>query len=171
MMNLDNKYLLTFCQVSLCAFLKRIAIYKLSLHFINWHISNTIFINSCLTRRTQYRNLLAILPLAFCRMPVSKLLQNFFFFESLSCVWLFVNPWTILPWNSPGPNTGVGTLSLLQGIFPTQELNRDLLNCRWILYQLSYQGSPITELRDINFDFSMEHQSERYSPPSNPWSI
>ena len=39
-------------------------------------------------------------------------------------------------------NTGVGGLSLLQRIFPIQELNRDLLHCRWILYQLSYQGSP-----------------------------
>ena len=35
-------------------------------------------------------------------------------------------------------NTGVGSLSLLQGIFPTQELNQGLLLCRWILYQLSY---------------------------------
>ena len=39
-------------------------------------------------------------------------------------------------------NTGVGSLSLLQRIFPTQELNRGLLHCSWILYQLSYQGSP-----------------------------
>ena len=39
-------------------------------------------------------------------------------------------------------NTGVGSLSLLQGIFPTQEWNQGLLHCRWILYQLSYQGSP-----------------------------
>ena len=46
------------------------------------------------------------------------------------------------PWNSPGRNTGVGSLSLLQGIFPTQELKWGLLNCRWILYQLSYEGSP-----------------------------
>ena len=46
------------------------------------------------------------------------------------------------PWNSPGQNTEVGSLSLLQQIFPTQELNRGLLHCRWILYQLSYQGSP-----------------------------
>ena len=43
------------------------------------------------------------------------------------------------PWNS-GQNTGVGSRSLLQGIFPTQRLNRGLLHCRWILYQLSYQG-------------------------------
>ena len=46
------------------------------------------------------------------------------------------------PWNSPGQNTGVDSLSLLQGIFPTQESNWDLLNCRRILYQLSYQESP-----------------------------
>ena len=41
-------------------------------------------------------------------------------------------------------NTGVGSLSLLQGIFPTQKSNQALLCCRWILYQLSYQGSPWT---------------------------
>ena len=45
-------------------------------------------------------------------------------------------------WDSPGKNTGVGSLSLLQGNFLTQESNQDLLHCRWILYQLSYQGSP-----------------------------
>ena len=42
-----------------------------------------------------------------------------------------------------GQNTGVGSLSLLQGIFWTQELNQGLLHCTWILYQLSYQGSLI----------------------------
>ena len=45
------------------------------------------------------------------------------------------------PWNSPGQNTGVGSLSLLQGIFPTQGLNPGLLGCRWILYQLSHKES------------------------------
>ena len=40
------------------------------------------------------------------------------------------------PWNSPGQNTGVGSLSLLQGIFPTQGLNPGLSHCRGILYQL-----------------------------------
>ena len=39
-------------------------------------------------------------------------------------------------------NTGVGSLSLLQWIFLTQESNWGLLHCRWILYQLNYQGSP-----------------------------
>ena len=46
------------------------------------------------------------------------------------------------PWNSPGQNTEVGILSLLQGIFPTQESNRGLLYYKQILSQLSYQGSP-----------------------------
>ena len=45
------------------------------------------------------------------------------------------------PWNSPGQNTGVGSLSLVQWIFPTQESNWGLQHCRQILYQLSYQGS------------------------------
>ena len=47
-----------------------------------------------------------------------------------------------LPFGPPGKpkNTGVGSLSLLKGIFPNRELNRDLLHCRWILYQLSSRG-------------------------------
>ena len=40
--------------------------------------------------------------------------------------------------SSPGQNTGVGSLSLLQGLFPTQGLNPGLLHCRWILYQMSH---------------------------------
>ena len=46
------------------------------------------------------------------------------------------------PWNSPGQITGVGSLSLLQGIFPTQGSNPGLPHCRQILYQLSHKGSP-----------------------------
>ena len=45
------------------------------------------------------------------------------------------------PWNSSGQNTGVGSLSLLQGNFPTQGSNPGLPHCRQILYQLSHQGS------------------------------
>ena len=45
-------------------------------------------------------------------------------------------------WNSPGQNTGVGSLSLLQEIFPTQESYPGLPHCRQILYQLSHQGRP-----------------------------
>ena len=53
----------------------------------------------------------------------------------------FVTPWTI-PWNSPGQNTGVGSLSLLQGIFPTQGSNPDLPHCRWNSLPAEPQGKP-----------------------------
>ena len=46
------------------------------------------------------------------------------------------------PWNSPGQHTGVGSLSLLQGIFPTQGSNPGLPHCCWVLYQLRHKGSP-----------------------------
>ena len=46
------------------------------------------------------------------------------------------------PWNSLVQNTGVGSLSPLQGIFPTQGSNPGLPHCRLILYQLSHKGSP-----------------------------
>ena len=51
--------------------------------------------------------------------------------------------WKLLgPWNSPGRNAGVGSLSLLEGIFPTQGLNPGLPHGRQIFYHLSHQGSP-----------------------------
>ena len=46
------------------------------------------------------------------------------------------------PWHSPGQNTRVGSLSLLQGIFPTQGSNPGLPHCGQILYQLSHRASP-----------------------------
>ena len=46
------------------------------------------------------------------------------------------------PWNSPGQNTGVGSLALLQGIFPTQGSIPGLPHRRQFLYQLSHKGSP-----------------------------
>ena len=102
--------------------------------------------------------------------------------KALSRVRLFATPWLYSPWNSPGQNsgvgslfpspgdlpnpgikprsptlqadslpaepqgkpqnTGVGSISLLQGIFSTQESNWALLHCREILYQLSHGGRP-----------------------------
>ena len=62
--------------------------------------------------------------------------------KSFSLVQLF-GPYELYsPWNSPGQNTGVDSLSLLQGIFPTQGSNPGLPHCRQILYQLSHKGSP-----------------------------
>ena len=56
-------------------------------------------------------------------------------------------------WNSPAQNTGVGSLSLLQRIFPTQGSNPGLLHWRRILYQLSHKGSPRI-LEWVAFPFS-----------------
>ena len=57
------------------------------------------------------------------------------------------------PWNSPGQNTGVGSISLLQGIFPTQGSNPGLPHCWQILYQLSHKGSPLI-LEWVAYPFS-----------------
>ena len=61
---------------------------------------------------------------------------------------LFVTPWTVAhrflcPWNSPGKNTGAGSHSFLQGIFPTQRLNPGLLHCKQILYPSKPSGKPV----------------------------
>ena len=61
--------------------------------------------------------------------------------HSVVCNSLWPHP-LYSPQNSPGQNTGVNTLSLLQGIFPTQGLNPGLPRCRRILYQLTPKGSP-----------------------------
>ena len=65
------------------------------------------------------------------------------------------------PWNSPGQKTGVGSLSLVQGIFPTPGWNPGLPHCRQILYQLSHQGSPRI-LKWVAYPFS-----RRSSQPTN----
>jgi len=57
------------------------------------------------------------------------------------------------PWNFPGQNTGVGSPSLLQGIFSTQGLNPGFSHCRWILYQQSHKGSPRI-LEWVTYSFS-----------------
>ena len=51
-------------------------------------------------------------------------------------------PGFLFPRDSPNKNTGVGSHSLLQEIFPTQRENPGLPHCKWVLYQLSYQGRP-----------------------------
>ena len=72
------------------------------------------------------------------------------------------DPLVYSPWNSPGQNTGVGSHSLLQGIFPTQGSNPGLPHFRKILYQLSprtlYQGS-LRILQWVAYPFSRSSQS------------
>ena len=83
--------------------------------------------------------------------------------KSLSCVQLFVTPWTeertrlrlFRPWDFPGKNTGVGCHFLLQEIFLTQGLNSGLPHCRHTLYHLSHQGSPKKSER--------QRENERYT--------
>ena len=62
--------------------------------------------------------------------------------ETQSCPNLCNQNGLYSPWNSPGQNIGVGSHSLLQGIFPTQGSNPGLPHCRRSLYQLKHQGSP-----------------------------
>ena len=64
-----------------------------------------------------------------------------------SCVRLLATLWTVAhhllcTWNSPGKNTGVGSQSLLQGIFPTQVSNPGLLHCKQIFYCLVTKEAP-----------------------------
>ena len=63
------------------------------------------------------------------------------------------------PWISPGQNTGVGSLSLLQGIFLTQESTWGFLHYRRVLYQLSYEGSPPISLNLLLFN---QHKNPRH---------
>ena len=60
--------------------------------------------------------------------------------ESHSVVSDSLQPHGLSPWNSPGQDTGVDSLSLFQGIIPTQGLNPGLPHCRQIFfYQLSHK--------------------------------
>ena len=104
----------------------------------------------------------ASLVLPVYRMPFKICCKTSLKWKSLSCVWSFATPWTSLsPRNSPGQNTGVGSCSLPQMIFPKWESNQGLLDCRRIFfYQLSYQGSPdkasLVVLNTLNFSLSVK---------------
>ena len=68
------------------------------------------------------------------------------------------------PRNSPGQNTGVGRLSLLQGIFPTQGSNPGLPHCRWILYQLSHKEGQLSNWETICFKETLLGAVMKYFP-------
>ena len=75
------------------------------------------------------------------------------------------------PWNSPGQNTGVGSLYLLQGFFWTQGSNPSLPHHRQILYQLSHKESPLSHrfsgLKQHTSVLSSEIQSGSHSVKSS----
>ena len=70
----------------------------------------------------------------------------------------------LCPCNSPGKNTGVGSCSFLQGIFPTQGSNLNLLHCRQILYHLSHQTGK--ERQDNRFTLPPEKSKQTINCPS-----
>ena len=79
-----------------------------------------------------------------------------------TCVQLLVTPqptMLLCPQNSPSNNTGVGCHFLLQEIFPEQGSNPGLPHCRWILYGLSPQESPVV-CRFMPNTYYPNHQEE-----------
>ena len=81
---------------------------------------------------------------SFNSHTVRKLKSLFLFFLSCSVMSNSLQYHGLYsPWTSPGQNTEVGSLSLLQLLFPTQGLNAGLPHCWQILYQLSHKGAPI----------------------------
>ena len=82
--------------------------------------------------------------------------------KPFSRVRLFETPWTVhSPWNSPGQKTGVGSFSLLQRIFLTQESNLGLLPCRRALYQLSYERNEPKRVKNREIIKRQEFDKEK----------
>ena len=81
----------------------------------------------------------------YSRFPLSILYMSVSHSVTSDSLWSYgLKPTRFLcPWNSPGKNRGVGSHSLLCGIFPIQGSNPGLLHCRQILCLLSHWGSPI----------------------------
>ena len=88
-----------------------------------------------------------------CGISQARILES----ESCSVVSDSLGPYALYsPWNFPGQNIGLGSLSRLQGIFPIQESNQGHLYCKWILYQLSYQGCPTLVFAGVACDFLLQ---------------
>ena len=101
-----------------------------------------------LVSRTVIGNISIVLNHPVCRTSLVVHLAMKGESESRSVVSCSLQPHGLCSlWNSPGQNTGVGSHSLLQGIFfLTQGLNLGLPHCRQILYQLSHQGTWVQSL-------------------------
>ena len=84
----------------------------------------------------------SINPAVTGRLCFCAILSCWVVSSSLQPHGLYSPPGSSVHGESLGRNTGVGGYALLQGIFSTQGSNPGLLHCRWILYQLSHQGSP-----------------------------
>ena len=71
--------------------------------------------------------------------------------------------WVAFPFSRGSSQSGVGSLSLLQEIFPTQGSNPDLPHFGWILYQLSHKENP----RILERERAVYHFSSKSSQPRN----
>ena len=97
-------------------------------------------LHSCMVCRYAYKPKCNSLLYSFPLSSVTHILEAKWS-ESHSVVSNSLQPHGLYsPWNSPGQNTGVGSCSLLQGIFPTQGWNPGLPHCRQILHQLSHKA-------------------------------
>ena len=80
----------------------------------------------------------------------------------------------LCPWSSPGKNTGVGCQSLTQRVFLTQGSNLSLPHCRWFLYRLSHEGSPLHMTVNLNSLSASSHTSGLFTktcPGVTPLSL
>ena len=118
-------------------------------------------------------NFLAMLGLCYCvgfslvvayslHLKISWRIKKYIVYkETLITAWKWksLSLVQLCPWNSPGQNTWVGNLPLLQGILPTQGSNPGLPHCGRILYQLSHKGSSIATW--ITSIFTLENMTDR----------
>ena len=116
----------------MCPYGGDIQIHSTFSSFLNLKIFLFLFNKKCESSKNRRVKMLQILSSSVSRSGVSDSLQRHGLQSSKH----------LYPWDFPGKNTGVGCHFILQGIFLTQESNPGLLQCRQILYCLSYQGSP-----------------------------
>ena len=119
---------------------------------LNSHFTKTIYIDfPPLLFWSSLSELSEMLP---PRLKSSFFLQIKLNSQLSSCASFYFFQLTLFyPWGSPGKNTGVGCHFLLQGIFLTQGQNPGLLQCRWILYHLSYTKVPVISTSGCRFHF------------------
>ena len=84
---------------------------------------------------------------------------------------ILCDPMDYSPWHSPDQNTGAGSLSILQGIFPAQGRNPGLLHCRQILYQLRHKGSPFWKWYSSNPWNHIDNQFRRENATHGPAAL
>ena len=125
--------------------------------FLSWHyraVRYSFFCTWCSSNQTPIWKKLILLFTSHhmkskIKLPEDNIGEYLCAFEWVSewvniaqCVRFFMTQWTTQSMEFSRQNTGVGSLSLLQGIFQTQGLNPGLPHCRRILYQLNHKGSP-----------------------------